>query len=496
MTLQNKCRSVSSFILFLLTALAPAEPKTLNQKDTGYRGIWYMNQPSGDEYVFKYSGGLGTYCAKHRPLAIYRPEVNKTFFCYGGTTEGSHQKFSADELSKGSKLERGRDGFLHHMVSYFDHATGTVPRPTILLDKGTADAHDNPVLSIDAAGYLWIFSTSHGTTRPSFIHRSKRPYDISEFERVKATRLDGGKKKPITNFSYMQPWHVPGHGFIAFFTRYKYPVNRTICAMTSPDGKSWSEWQRLSVMGAGSYQISATKGTRAGTAFNRHLKGANSRTDLFYLETDDFGKTWHTAAGEAVEIPLKKPNNPARIHDYESDKLFVYLKDITYDAKGHPVILYLTSEGYAAGPKNSPRTWTTARWTGEKWEIRPVTTSDSNYDTGTISINDDGTWQVVGPTTPGPQKFNPGGEMVMWHSKDQGAHWEATKRLTHNSERNHTYARAVVNGHPDFQAIWADGNARKPSISELHFSNQKGEVFTLPRTMTGDHAKPLRRESP
>ncbi len=31
---------------------------TINARDTGYRGIWYMNQPSGDEYVYKYSGGL------------------------------------------------------------------------------------------------------------------------------------------------------------------------------------------------------------------------------------------------------------------------------------------------------------------------------------------------------------------------------------------------------------------------------------------------------
>ena len=59
---------------------------TLNQKDTGYRGIWYYNQPSGDEYVYKYSGGLGTYCAKHRPFAIYRPQVDKTFFCIRGHT--------------------------------------------------------------------------------------------------------------------------------------------------------------------------------------------------------------------------------------------------------------------------------------------------------------------------------------------------------------------------------------------------------------------------
>ena len=31
-----------------------------------------------------------------------------------------------------------------HMVSYYDHASGTVPRPRILLNKHTDDAHDNP----------------------------------------------------------------------------------------------------------------------------------------------------------------------------------------------------------------------------------------------------------------------------------------------------------------------------------------------------------------
>ena len=53
-----------------------------------------MNQPSGDEYAYKYSGGLGTYCAKHQPFAVHCPEVEKTFFCYGGATadvRGRHE---------------------------------------------------------------------------------------------------------------------------------------------------------------------------------------------------------------------------------------------------------------------------------------------------------------------------------------------------------------------------------------------------------------------
>ena len=62
-----------------------------NQKIDGYRGIWFtLGQYS--KYGDKYSGGLGTYTAKHRPLAIYSAESNKTFFVYGGTTQRDEKR--------------------------------------------------------------------------------------------------------------------------------------------------------------------------------------------------------------------------------------------------------------------------------------------------------------------------------------------------------------------------------------------------------------------
>ncbi|MHC4406165.1 MAG: LamG domain-containing protein, partial [Planctomycetota bacterium] len=128
------------------------------RKADGYRGIWYQCGEQGGAYRYKYSGGLGTYCAKHRPFAVYAEEVNKTFFCYGGTD--------------------AENSTLLHMVSYYHHPTGTVPRPTILLDKHTTDAHDNPVISLDAAGHIWVFSSAHGTARPAYVSVSKRPYDV------------------------------------------------------------------------------------------------------------------------------------------------------------------------------------------------------------------------------------------------------------------------------------------------------------------------------
>ncbi len=439
-------------------------------KDDGYRGIWYFNQPSGDEYVYKYSGGFATYPQQHAPIAIYAEQVKKTFFCYGGVTKDSKS--------------------LLHMVSYFDHRTGMVPRPTILLNKETEDAHDNPVMTIDAQGYIWIFSNSHGLTRPSYIHRSTKPYAIDAFERI-----------VTTNFSYGQIWHLGKDGFLFLHTRYSKAGHRRLFWMNSADGKQWSAGQMLAHIAEGDYQISWQRGNVVGTAFDYHpaaehraasiSAGLNARTNLYYLATPDAGKTWRNAAGQAVATPLTATQNAALVHDYERENLLVYLKDLQFDRQGYPVILYLTSRGYQSGPANNPRTWQTARWTGNAWEIRAAFTSENNYDHGSLYLETDGTWRILAPALPGPQRFNPGGEVANWISHDQGRNWRLAKQLTRNSARNHTYVRRPLHAHPDFYALWADGHARQPSESSLYFTNRTGtKVWKLPTLMTGDFAKP------
>lgn len=442
-------------MITLLLCLALQDPLPA---DDGYRGIWYMNQPSKDEYKYKYSGGFATYPQQHVPIAIYSKEANKTFFVYGGTAKGKNE--------------------LLHMVSYYDHATGTVPKPRILLNKKTDDAHDNPTLQIDDAGHLWIFSNAHGTQRPAYLHRSVKPYSIDAFERI----LD-------TNFSYSQPWWIPGQGFLFLHTRYKN--GRGLHWMTSPDGRAWSEPHPLAHIDMGDYQISARDGGRIATVFDYHPTplGLNGRTNFYYLETRDMGKTWTTASGSPVTLPLSDIANPALVRDYKAEKLLAYFKDLQFDA-GKPVVLYLTSKGYESGPANDPRTWHTARWTGKEWEYRDITTSDHNYDYGSLYI-EDGLWRIVGAMDPGPQVYGTGGEIVVWESPDQGATWKKTKTLTHDSALNHTYPRRPLNVQPDFYALWADGDARKPSESSLYFTNRAGDgVWKLPSTMTTDTAKP------
>ncbi|MBM3289164.1 MAG: hypothetical protein FJY92_03350, partial [Candidatus Hydrogenedentes bacterium] len=285
MTLRSQPRAGLCVSAMVLCACVPALAGPL-PKDTGYRGIWYMNQPTDDAYAYKYSGGLGTYPSNHVPFAVYAPAANKTFFVYGGAKPGDHRA-------------------LVEMAGYYDHATGEVPRPTILLDKRTDDAHDNPVLAIDHAGYIWVFASAHGTSRPAYIFKSDAPYSIDGFTEVVKT-----------NYSYPEPWYVPGRGFLFLHTRYK--DGRGLHWQTSADGITWSAPNLLAHVEEGHYQVSWPHGRKVGTAFNYHPRafqghverhGLNWRTDLYYVETDDMGMTWRNAAGAVVPTPITVAKN-------------------------------------------------------------------------------------------------------------------------------------------------------------------------------------------
>ena len=438
----------------------------------GYSGIWYMNQPQNDKYKYKYSGGFATYPQQHIPMAVYSKESNKTFFCYGGI------KPDANEIV--------------NMVGVYDHATQRVARPTAVIVRATNDTHYNPTLSLDDQGYITIFCNSHGQgmerkpgsdeASESYIYRSDKPYSIEKFSRVYTS-----------NFSYSQPWNVRGRGLLWLHTRYDGGKRRLFWA-TSADGTTWSAPRQLSQMALGNYQISWAQGDRVATAFDYHPDqgGLNARTNIYYLETRDFGESWQTSGGEKVRTPLNDIQNKALVHDYEKEGLLVYLKDLNFDAKGHPVILFLTSKGFAPGPQNGPHLWRTARWTGAKWEIRDAFLSDHNYDHGSLHIEADGPWRVIAPTLPGPQPDSTGGEISVHLSRDQGKTWEQTEKWPIDNGRNQTYVRRPLNASPDFYAYWADGDALKPSASDLYFATKDGQVFRLPAKMEAETAAPVR----
>lgn len=436
-------------------------------KFPGYKGIWFT-LGQFFEYGDKYSGGLGTYTAKHVPLSIYAPAVNKTFFVYGGTTgEG--------------------DRYLLCMMGCYDHQTKLLSQPTVVHDKlGVDDPHDDPSLLIDGDGYIWVFVSGRGRKRMGFKYKSKKPYSIDGFELISTEEM-----------TYPQPWYVSGQGYFHFFT--KYTGVRELYFESSTDGVNWTMDKKLSsIKGvgmekSGHYQVSNHLGKKIGTFFNWHPNGiVDQRTNLYYLQTEDFGKTWTTAAGEQMNIPLGELDVQARVVDhFSTDEKNVYLKDIQFDTQGNPVCLYITSGGHKPGPENNPREWRVSAWSGTTWRTSIVATSDHNYDMGSLWI-EGSIWTVVGPTQDGPQLHGGGGEVVQWQSKDAGLSWTKKREITGKSDRNHNYVRRVVNGKKPFQYFWADGNPDSLSISNLYFGSLKGKYWQMPYDLEDKSAKPLR----
>jgi hypothetical protein len=208
------------------------------------------------------------------------------------------------------------------------------------------------------------------------------------------------------------------------------------------------------------------------------------------MRSDDLGEHWTTIDGRPLSLPLTDIQNEALAVDYRSQGRRVYLKDITFDQAGRPVVLYLTSADHRSGPAGDPRVWTVARWTGSDWALSEVTTSHSNYDTGSIDTSDPADWRIVAPTADGPQPYNPGGEMVLWSSLDRGATWQKRRILTAGSARNHTYARRVIDAREDFYMIWADGDCQALSQSSLYFCTRDGRVYRMPREVPPQGAEP------
>lgn len=439
---------------------------TFTDKHIGYRGIWFtLGQLSGP-YGDKYSAG-SSFAWSHTltPMAVYAPEVDKTFFVYGGVTGPT-------------------DRYLLIMASYYDHANHQVPRPTIVRDqRGVDDPHDNPSIVIDGDGHVWVFIAGRGRRRPGQIFRSTEPYSVDAFEKIAS-----GEQ------TYSQVWHVPGQGLFHFLTL--YTRGRELYWETITGDRDRSEQRKLAGFG-GHYQVTRVHGNKVGSAFNYHPEGnVDRRTNLYYVESGDFGRTWTTVDGQVLDMPLTEVMNPALVTEYESRGRLVYVVKLIMDDAGNPVILYVTSGGFAPGPDNDPRRWMIARWTGSEWVTSEITQSDHNYDVGSLYIHED-RWTLIAPALPGPQPYHTGGEVGLWTSTDQGANWRLERRVTQDSPFNHSYLRRPHNPKDPFYCVWADGDSSKFSICRLYFTNSTGDkLYLLPYTMDAEYAEPLLLDPP
>jgi hypothetical protein len=442
-------RRFATLVTFLLaastlqaqaTSSAPAEGRPA----AGFSGLWSQAKPAD---AVPCRGPCATFSPYHVPDACYSKAAGKTFFVYGAS----------------AGVQRG--GPVHQIaISCFDHTTGLVHRPTILMDSPGRTATGNPTLAIDKDGYLWVF-VSGAVGVEGAVFRGTRPYDISSFERLASAK-----------FEFPQPWAVSGGGFLAM----SLDAAGKLVFSTSDDGRSWATAKAID---GRTLAVSAQHDNMVGAVVATVGKDGPAGP-LAYIESPDGGKTWTTVDKKPLTLPLPADLAPTRLAGSAAGP--VSLKDLTFDARGNPVALYL-----AAGPVGSGKwVWTVAHWTGREWETGGLIDSDDAADSGALYIEPQGVWRLIAPTDPGHDR-GPGGEIVSWTSDDQGRSWRR-KPLTHASPVNHNWVRRPVNAQPDFYALWSAGSLFGRSDVDLYFCTRDGEVFRLPRRMNADAVRPER----
>ncbi len=68
--------------------------------------------------------------------------------------------------------------------------------------------------------------------------------------------------------------------------------------------------------------------------------------------------------------------------------------------------------------------------------------------------------------------------------RDPGRSWRA-QPLTPKGSVNQNWARRVMQGRPDFNVLWTDGNTMRVSQSRLYFSDRAGNTYALPEVHEG-----------
>ena len=153
---------VLAFVTHAVLADERPQPRNPLPEADGYRGLWYANQPSQDEYKFKYSGGMATYPQQHIPIAYYAAEAKKTFFVYGGTRTDRDRVVAHDFILR---PRYGHGAAAAHPARQADRRRSRQP---------DADARRRRLP-------VGLFQFAR-RGRPSFIHRSLKPYSIDAFQ--------------------------------------------------------------------------------------------------------------------------------------------------------------------------------------------------------------------------------------------------------------------------------------------------------------------------
>ena len=224
-----------------------------------------------------YGGAHATYCSWTRPMAVYAPSQEKTFFVFGNAENAP-------------------------TACVYDHRSQSFAPAVQVGQNPDMDAHRTRTCSSTAMDTFHIFFRAHCS--PTHLVKSARPYDITEWIPMGVV---------VENSSYPQPWQLKD-GEITVLYRGGGTHDATESYVVSRDGgQSWS--QPVAIVTPepknGCYAVSIAENGRYPRKV--HMAWSLTRGDwwqryhVFYARSDDGGSTWKKSDGTPYSLPVTEP---------------------------------------------------------------------------------------------------------------------------------------------------------------------------------------------
>lgn len=471
--------------------------------------------------VAKYSSPLGLGSQKHAPVAIERPasknsNSNFIYFTYSGPVTLDNSTTIASTSGQGNlsttqefHFDTKKSPVLGIYVSKYNPTTNQATKPILVHAKYTDDFHDNAVINMDRDGHIYVLISGRSNGRQMLLYRSNAPYSLSGFTDITPDTPSAAHKVSYPKFF----WTDNGY-FRLVYTDYDSRGDRNIwSAEIVPNGSQKAllrQAEPIAELG-GHYVVGDARGNDIVIAFNEHFGHPDSRTNLYYMHSEDGGETWKNANDQNLSIPLTRSAlNSVAVKQYNisSTDQLIYVKDIAFETtsngRKYPEIAVIGVQGAKGSPLHEPSintnthdrylsTWIrnqdNTQWLGRRF----TENVDHNYSTAALHQSSS-TAVIYAQTLKGQGNYLAGGSLakggltvtqhqggVLANSVENGRLFSDPSYCTFNNIRPiHTTTEDGSNH------IWAVATAGHPQRYTPHnplvFVLSNGEVRQLPRT--------------
>ena len=251
---------------------------------------------------------------------------------------------------------------------------GDLPGNPLLAPTGH-DEHDVYVIAVDSLGYIHIAGNMHGV--PLRYIRSTYPWEITTWE-------TGQMPGPTTSVTYPQFVELPD-GTLQFWYREGISGKSRELMDALPAGAT--TWRSMGTIfdgrstHEGAYLNHIAVDSKTGM-IDTHVRVAqrtpdpSTTNDVGYAQSPDGGRTWETATGKPIALPITHDAEDTVLKTAPSGSGLENNGGLTVDAQGHPhgVVVFGGPGGPDVGaalvrrPEMAPAAPLVTFWTGvQRW---------------------------------------------------------------------------------------------------------------------------------